>query len=102
MSPHLVGETGELAWSLLERAPLHERAAALFAPDVSQIGELPERLPDGNLADLEPCAEAVFRGQLLVGRPAAGFDLVQDERLDLVVEGQRKIAVQNRTILLSL
>ena len=94
LAAHLLAEAGELARPLDERRPLHERPAALLAADVSELGQLPQRLADRDLAHLEALGELVLRREAIARTPLAGLDPAQDRGLHLVIQGNRQIAAQ--------
>jgi hypothetical protein len=63
---------------------------------VSELGQFPEGLPDGDLAHPEAVGELVLRGEAIAGTPLTGLDPAQDRVLHLVVQGNRQIAAQRQ------
>ena len=94
LAAHLLAEAGELSRPLDERRTLHERAAALLAADVSDLGQLAQRLADRDLAHLEALGELVLRREAIARAPLAGLDPAQDRGFHLVIQGNRQIAAQ--------
>ena len=84
---HFPGEAFQLAGAFFEGRPLHERAAALFPADVSELGEIAQRLPNGDLTDAEARDQRIFGGQPFARPPAAPLDLSEQGGLELVVSG---------------
>ena len=75
-----------LVWTAAEPVRVDERAAAPVANDDPFLGELRQSAADRRPADSELLTELVL-GREAVNRPvAAAQDLLQEERLELVVE----------------
>src|ERR1039457_6995928 len=94
MAPHLFGKTCQFAGALVKLAPGDESAAPLLAPDIAELGQFLECLPDGDLADVKALGDLLFTGEAFIGPPPGGLNLSLEDILELMVERHRQILVE--------